>query len=137
MTLKHSPVTSLKTTIFSCPKLTTCAHRRNGTFPPENPCRNSGTTGPAEGPVVPLFPQPPFFRGHNSANVGNRAGIIPCSMAGMGEVIFSNVTVIAQWRGCGLGRDWNTEKFTYPVKSPCQSQVTNTFTGQMTCPVSP
>lgn len=42
-----------------------------GYRPPENPCRNSGTTDPAAGPVVPLFPQPPFFRGHNSEKCGN------------------------------------------------------------------
>jgi hypothetical protein len=27
-------------------------------------------------------------------------------MAGTGEVIFSDVTVTTEWRGCGLGRSW-------------------------------
>ncbi len=44
---------------------------RRGWLPrPETPCGNSGTSGPATGPVIPLFPQPPDFRGHNSQKCG-------------------------------------------------------------------
>jgi len=53
---------------------------------------NSDTTETSEDPVVPLFPQPPDSRGHNSQKRGIRAGIIRCSRAGIWEVIFSDVT---------------------------------------------
>jgi hypothetical protein len=59
---------------------------------PKNPSGNSGTTEPSAGPVVPRFPPPPDSRGNKTRKHGNRAGIIGRSPAGMGEVIFSNVT---------------------------------------------
>ena len=39
----------------------------------KNPFRKSGTSDPAPSPVVPLFPQPPDMRGHNSEKRGIRA----------------------------------------------------------------
>jgi hypothetical protein len=44
--------------------------RSEGWSHPEIPRRNSGTTEPAAAPVVPLFPQPPDIRGHNSQKRG-------------------------------------------------------------------
>jgi hypothetical protein len=69
----------------------------------ENPCGNSGTTEPVMNPVVPHFPHPPYFRGHNSQNHRNRAGIIERSPAGTDEVVFSDVAAAERGRGCGLG----------------------------------
>jgi len=37
----------------------------------------------------------------------NRTGIIGESPVGMGEVIFTDVTVADKWRGCGLGQGWD------------------------------
>jgi hypothetical protein len=70
----------------------------------KNPCGSSGTSEPAASPVVPLFPRPPEFRGHNFRKMRNRAGIIKRSPAGTDEVIFSNVMMTGSRRGCGLGR---------------------------------
>ena len=36
----------------------------------KNPCGDSGTSEPATNPVVPHFPRPPDFRGHNSEKCG-------------------------------------------------------------------
>ena len=38
--------------------------------PSKNPCDNSGTSEPAMSPVVPHFPRPPNFGGHNSEKCG-------------------------------------------------------------------
>jgi len=38
--------------------------------PSEYLCGNSGTPEPEKGPVVPLFPLPPDFRGHNPEKCG-------------------------------------------------------------------
>jgi hypothetical protein len=39
-------------------------------LPSKNPCENSGTPEPATSPVIPHFPHPPNFRGHNSEKCG-------------------------------------------------------------------
>src|SRR4030043_661719 len=39
-------------------------------FPSKNTCENSGTPEPATSPVIPHFPHPPNFRGHNSEKCG-------------------------------------------------------------------
>ena len=39
-------------------------------FTVKNPCENSGTPEPATSPVIPHFPHPPNFRGHNSEKCG-------------------------------------------------------------------
>jgi hypothetical protein len=70
-------------------------------IPVKSPFGNSGTSEPAAGPVVPLFPQPPVFGGHNSRKRGIRTGIIEKSPAGMGEVIFGEVTSVERRRRCG------------------------------------
>ena len=83
---------------------------------PDTPRGNSGTAEPAAGPVVPLFPQPPYFRGNDirrlssshvscflhttSEKRGIRAGIRGSSPAGTGGVTFSDVTAIGR-RGDG------------------------------------
>jgi hypothetical protein len=54
-------------------------------------------------PVVPHFPRPPYFRGHNSQKHRNRAGIIERPPTGTDEVLFSDVTRTENGRGCGLG----------------------------------
>jgi hypothetical protein len=72
--------------------------------PPDNPCIYQAVPEPESGPVVPLFPQPPDSSGHNSQKCGIRAGIIRQSPAGMGEVVFSNVTQVEE------------EEYTIPAK---------------------
>ena len=60
------------------PVLKEQSHRRQGRmllssglfFPSKNPCENSGTPEPATSPVIPHFPHPPNFRGHNSEKCG-------------------------------------------------------------------
>jgi len=60
------------------PVLNEQSHRRQGRmllssglfFPSKNPCENSGTPEPATSPVIPHFPHPPNFRGHNSEKCG-------------------------------------------------------------------
>ena len=39
-------------------------------LPSKNPCKNSGSPEPATSLVVPHFPHPPNFRGHNSEKRG-------------------------------------------------------------------
>jgi hypothetical protein len=73
-------------------------------FTVKNPCGNSGTSKPAAGPAVPLFPRPSNFRGHNLGKMRNRAGIIRQSPAGTDEVVYSNVMEAERGRGCGFGR---------------------------------
>ena len=71
--------------------------------PPENPFGNSGTTEPAASPVVPLFPHPRYFRGHNSEKCGTGTGITGRSLTGTNKVIYSRVTKAEIRWGCGLG----------------------------------
>jgi hypothetical protein len=73
-------------------------------FTVKNPCGNSGTSKPAAGPAVPLFPRTIDFRGHNSEKCGTRPGIIGQSPAGTDEVVYSNVMETQSGRGWGLGR---------------------------------
>jgi hypothetical protein len=54
---------SEKDEVFSCPGHVGLSHR-------EIPRNNSGTAEPVPGPLVPLFPQPPIFQGHNSQKRG-------------------------------------------------------------------
>jgi hypothetical protein len=70
----------------------------------KNPCGNSGTSEPATNPVVPHFPHPPDFRGHNSEKRRNQAGTIERSPAGTDEVIFSDVTAAERGRGIWFWR---------------------------------
>ena len=75
---------------------------------------NSDTTETSEDPVVPLFPQFPDSRGHNSQKRGIRAGIIWQSPGGMEEVVFSDVPGPEKqrhmvWEEEGIGRGWFKE----------------------------
>jgi len=74
----------------------------------ENPDILIHTTEPHAGPVVPVFPQPPDFRGHNPGKHRNRAGMNGSSPAGTSEVAFSDVTGAESRGGPGLGcgGDW-------------------------------
>lgn len=82
------------------PGLTEQSHRKPGrmflssgaVLPSKNPCEISGTPEPATSPVIPHFPHPPNFRGHNFGKMRNRAGIIQRSPTGTDEVGYSNVT---------------------------------------------
>src|SRR4030042_291489 len=61
------------------PVLKEQSHRRPGRMllssgaiflPSKKPCENSGTPEPATSEVIPHFPHPPNFRGHNSEKCG-------------------------------------------------------------------
>lgn len=86
----------------------------------QTPQVNSSTSEPAMGPVVPLFPHLPNFRGHNSGKRGNRAGIIERYPVGTNEVIFSSVTRTKNKGGwglrCGRDRPWGIFQPTLPQK---------------------
>ena len=69
----------------------------------KNVCGNSSTSEPATGPVVPLFPHPLDWGGHNCQKRRTGPGITGQSPAGMDKVIFGNVTTIKGRRGCALG----------------------------------
>jgi len=57
-----------------------------GCFTAKNPCENPGTPEPATSPVIPHFPHPADFRGHNFKKMRNRAGMIQRSPTGTDEV---------------------------------------------------
>lgn len=59
---------------------------------PVTPVSPRPGTGPVKRPVVPRFPHPPFLGGNVSRKRGIRAGTGGDSPAGIGEVMFSDVT---------------------------------------------
>jgi hypothetical protein len=69
----------------------------------KTPCENSCTPEPAMSPVIPHFPHPPNFRGHNFRKMRNRAGIIQRFPTGTDEVEYSNVTVTESKDGMWFG----------------------------------
>jgi hypothetical protein len=73
-------------------------------FTVKKPSDNSGIPEPAKGPVIPHFPRPLNFRGHNFRKMRNRAGIIQRVTMGTYEVEYSNVTKSESRMECGLGR---------------------------------
>jgi hypothetical protein len=75
-----------------------------GYFYRQKPCENSGKPEPATSPVIPHFPHPPDFRGHNFGKMRNRAGIIQRFPTGTVEAGYSSVAVTKSRIGCGLGR---------------------------------
>ena len=92
-------------------------------FTVKNPCENSGTTEAATSPVIPHFPHPPNFRGHNSEKTRNRAGIIQRFPTGTDAVEYSRVTETERRMGCGLGGTRHRRRGIFPASSRVASWI--------------